>query len=116
MGTLFVPAKKRLSAKKHWIAFTMRPRGDVVVDAGAAEAIRDKGRSVLAIGVVGVRGDFRRGDSVRVLDRSGDEMGRGLTRFGAAEAAAMAGKSRDDGGEPDDAVLVHRDDLVVWSG
>jgi glutamate 5-kinase len=107
-GTLFVPAEERLSARKYWIAFTLRPRGDVVLDRGAAAAVREKGRSILSVGVLGVRGDFRAGDAVRVLDPDGVEIGRGLARCAVVDATVVAGKSSED------AVLVHRDDLVVF--
>jgi glutamate 5-kinase len=115
VGTLFVAASERLSAKKHWIAFTLRPRGDVVLDRGAAEAVRAKGKSVLSIGVLGVRGDFRAGDAVRLVDSDGREIARGLARCSAADAAMAAGKPRED--LPEDlaglAVLVHADELIV---
>lgn len=110
-GTVFVSATRRLTAKKHWIAFTLRPRGDVWLDAGATAAVRGKGKSVLAVGVSGVRGDFRAGDSVRVLAPDGEELGRGLAGCSSVEAVVIAGKK--DGSE-ENAVLVHRDDLVVW--
>ena len=115
VGTLFVAARERLSAKKFWIAFTLRPRGELVVDRGASEAVRGKGTSVLAVGVAGVRGDFRAGDAVRIVDASGAELARGLARCGAADAAAAAGKAREDLPEAlaDLAVLVHADELVV---
>src|SRR6185369_1966553 len=51
VGTLFVPSEKRLTARKYWIAFTLRPRGDVVLDRGAALAVRAHGKSILAVGV-----------------------------------------------------------------
>jgi glutamate 5-kinase len=110
-GTLFVAATRRLPAKKHWIAFTLRPRGDLWLDAGAADAVRSKGTSVLAIGVAGVRGDFRAGDSVRVLAPEGTEIGRGLARCSSADAVLVAGR-KDRAG--DEGVLIHRDELVVW--
>jgi glutamate 5-kinase len=113
-GTVFVAATRRLSAKKHWIAFTLRPRGDVWLDAGAAAAVRSKGKSVLAVGVSGVRGDFRGGDSVRVLAPDGEELGRGLARCSSAEAVVLAGRKEKKGDPEDQAILVHRDDLVVW--
>jgi glutamate 5-kinase len=115
VGTLFVAARDRISAKKSWIAFTLRPRGDLVLDRGAAEAVRAKGKSVLSIGVLGVRGDFRAGDAVRLVDADGAEIGRGLARCGAADAAFVAGKSKEDlaGALEELAVLVHRDELVV---
>lgn len=110
-GTLFLASSRHLSAKKHWIAFTLRPRGDVWVDEGAAVAVRTNGKSVLAVGVRGVRGDFGRGDSVRIVAPDGTEIGRGLARIAASEALLVAGTRDDDEAR---AVLVHRDDLVVW--
>jgi glutamate 5-kinase len=111
-GTLFVAAARRLPAKKHWIAFTLRPRGDVWLDHGAAAAVRGKGTSVLSVGVAGVRGDFRVGDSVRILSLDGTELGRGLARSSAADAVLVAGKGTKENDER--GILVHRDDLVVW--
>lgn len=112
IGTHFLPAKQRLTAKKHWIAFTLRPRGDIALDAGAALAVRTKGKSVLAVGVLGIRGDFRAGDAVRIIDSNGTEIGRGLAGANALDAARVAGQKSDS---KDHAVeLVHRDDLVVW--
>jgi glutamate 5-kinase len=93
VGTLFVADKDRLSARRHWIAFTLRPRGDIILDGGAAIAVREKGRSVLPVGVLGVRGDFSAGDAVRLLDPTGADLGRGLVRCGASDAARVAGKS-----------------------
>jgi glutamate 5-kinase len=115
VGTLFVAAPDHISAKKFWIAFTLRPRGEIVLDRGAADAVRAKGKSVLSVGVLGVRGDFRAGDAVRLVDADRREVARGLARCGAADAAMAAGKARED--LPEEfaalAVLVHADDLVV---
>jgi glutamate 5-kinase len=115
VGTLFVGARERMSAKKYWIAFTLRPRGEMVLDRGAAEAVRAKGKSVLSVGVLGVRGDFRAGDAVRVVDVEGKEIARGLARCGAGDAAMVAGKARAE--LPPElaelAVVVHADELVV---
>jgi glutamate 5-kinase len=115
VGTLFVAARDRLSAKKYWIAFTLRPRGDILLDRGASDAVRAKGKSVLSVGVLGVRGDFRAGDAVRIVDLEGREIARGLARCGAADAAMVAGKARED--LPVElaelAVVVHADELVV---
>ena len=107
VGTLFVPSSDRLSAKKFWITFTLRPQGELVLDRGAAEAVRAKGRSVLPVGVLGLRGDFRAGDSVRLLDPDGTEIGRGLARCAVGDAVILAGK-------PGDGVLIHRDEMVIW--
>jgi glutamate 5-kinase len=114
-GTLFVAATRRLPAKKHWIAFTLRPRGDMWLDAGAAAAVRSKGTSILSVGVTGVRGDFRAGDSVRVLAPDGAEIGRGLARVSSTDAVLVAGKKDRLGASGEEpGVLIHRDDLVVW--
>jgi len=117
VGTLFVPTGEPLRARKHWIAYTLRPRGAVLLDAGAVEAVRAKNRSLLPVGVIGVRGDFHPGDAVRLVGPDGAEVGRGLTRLGAIEVARAAGKRAADlqtlfGGERD-VIVVHRDDLVV---
>ena len=116
VGTLFLPSQAPLSARKHWIAFTLRPRGDLWLDAGATAAVRSKGGSLLSIGVLGVRGDFRPGDSVRLLDATGAEVGRAVVRCAAEDAVLVAGKAKDDLPEARAALaeLVHRDDMVIW--
>jgi glutamate 5-kinase len=110
VGTLFQKSDAPLTARKHWIAFTLRPRGDVVVDGGAVKALRDGRKSLLFVGVLGVRGRFEAGDAVRVVDGAGAEVGRGLAGRSAVEALRRAGTSESG----DDQVFVHRDDLVVW--
>ena len=106
IGTLFVAAETRMAARKYWIAFTLRPRGDLVLDRGAAHAVQMKSTSLLSVGVLGVRGHFGAGDAVRLLDPDGAEIARGLVRLNAEDAAKAAG-TKDAG------VLVHRDELVV---
>lgn len=112
LGTVFAAVPQRISARKHWIAYTLRPRGAILVDRGAVEAVVNHNRSVLAVGVLGVRGTFLPGDAVAVLDPEGNEIARGLSRLSASDAARIARKKREDDEEPDD-VVVHRDDLVV---
>ncbi|MDP9035977.1 MAG: glutamate 5-kinase [Myxococcota bacterium] len=115
VGTLFIAAAERLSAKKFWIAFTLRPRGDVLLDRGAADAVRTKGKSVLSVGVLGVRGDFRTGDAVRIVDPLGREIARGLARCATVDVAMVAGKAREDlpEGLAELGVVLHADDIVV---
>jgi glutamate 5-kinase len=117
VGTLFLPHPQRIQARKHWIAFTLRPRGAILLDDGAVNAVVEKGRSVLPVGVLGVRGEFAPGDAVTLMAPSGREIGRGLARIGATETAAIAGKRSEEltslRGEGSDLVVVHRDDLVL---
>ncbi|MBI4956940.1 MAG: glutamate 5-kinase [Myxococcales bacterium] len=126
LGTLFCARERRISSRKHWIAFTLRPRGAALLDVGAADAIVHSGRSVLTVGVVGVRGNFVGGDAIGLYTLDGVEIGRGLARLSAADAARLAGghgaalpadrasaqphAAGADRGE----VLVHRDDLVLF--
>jgi glutamate 5-kinase len=111
VGTFFFPAAKTLGARRHWIAFTLRPRGALVLDAGAVAALRRGTSSVLAVGVLGVRGTFRAGDALRILDGEGRELGRGLAKRSDVECMHLAGTRGIEG--HDDNVLIHRDDLVV---
>jgi glutamate 5-kinase len=117
VGTLFLPHPQRIHARKHWIAFTLRPRGALLLDQGAVQAVVERGRSVLPVGVLGVRGEFGPGDAVTLVAPDGREIGRGLARLGASDAAATAGKRGEDlaslRGSDGDIVVVHRDDLVL---
>jgi glutamate 5-kinase len=118
IGTLFPCIGPPLKARKHWIMFTLRPRGALLLDDGAVQAMRGGKASLLPIGVLGVRGQFNPGDSVRLVAPDGSEVGRGLTRLGALDVARAAGKK---GGELEllfgaggaDLVIVHKDDLVI---
>ena len=110
-GTLFVPHEKRLSARQHWIAYTLRPKGTLVLDPGAAEAIKRRNKSLLAIGVLGVRGTFVEGDAIALVDGTGAAIGRGLARYSSSESTRLAGQKSPSPAE--EIILVHRTDLVV---
>lgn len=116
VGTMFVPHADPLAARKHWIVFTLRPRGAIIIDAGATSALESRGGSLLAVGVLGVRGGFGAGDAVQIVDPAGREVGRGLAALAAVDVARIAGKRAVEVeavlGRSIDAV-VHRDDLVV---
>jgi glutamate 5-kinase len=109
VGTLFPARQARLRGRKHWIAFSLRPRGAAVVDAGAASAILSGRHSILCVGVLGIRGEFAPGDPIAIVTADGAEIARGLSKLSAAQAARLARGREDDG----DNILVHRDDLVV---
>lgn len=120
VGTLFLARGESLPAWKRWIGYSLPPRGRYVLDDGARQAIAQRGRSLLAIGIVGVEGDFGKGEVVALVDAHGAEIGRGLTNYSAHDARRIAGKRTDDvrvtlGGLPYDEV-VHCDNLVVTRG
>ena len=119
IGTLFLGDGDGVSAWKRWIGYTMPPKGRLVLDAGARRAVEQQGKSLLAIGVVGVEGDFDKGEVVSLVDQLGVEFARGLTNYDTAGAKAIAGKRTDEitrelGSIPYDEVI-HRDNLVVIS-
>ncbi len=113
VGTFFPAVQQRLNARKHWIAFTLRPRGAILLDRGASHAICAKNRSILAVGVLGVRGDFQPGDAVSIVDPDGTEIARGLSRLSQSDAARVAGQKQDPDDDNAKDIVVHRDDLVV---
>jgi glutamate 5-kinase len=104
------PQQKR----KAWIA-AMKPKGRVMVDTGAAKALRG-GSSLLAAGVSGIEGVFRRGDPVEVRDATGARLGQGLTRYDATDAQTIKGLRTDQIeavlGYPARGPLIHRDDMA----
>ncbi len=117
LGTLFLPAKDKLPLRKHWILHTLAPRGTLVVDAGAVKAIQEQGKSLLPIGISGVKGTFRPGDAVRIVDSAGNEVARGLSHYSSQDTAAISGCRSEEiesrlGHRYYDEV-VHRDNLVL---
>jgi glutamate 5-kinase len=119
VGTL-VLAGSRIASRKHWLAFTLGARGALVIDEGAARALVERGKSLLAAGIVEVRGKFAIGDPVACVDPSGRELARGLVAYGseeirriarrpAREIAQVLGYSNGD-------EVIHRDDLVLSEG
>lgn len=119
VGTLFVPAVSRLRSRKAWIA-GLNPQGVLTVDAGAAEALVQHDRSLLAAGVVAVEGVFDRGEPVSVRAEDGSELARGLSGYSAEEVAAIRGRRSGEIGAVLGyhlgAAVVHKDDLVLISG
>jgi len=108
-GTSIPAQARKRPARRDWIANTLEPTGLLLIDAGAQRALQNSGASLLAVGLTGVEGNFRRGDSVvlRGPDTS-LEVGRGLIRLdrGALDEVLRRGESTDQ-------ILIHRDDLVI---
>jgi len=115
-ATLFAAHATPALAYKQWIAGSLAPQGALVVDDGAVTALR-AGKSLLPAGVTTVEGRFGKGDAVIVRDKAGREVARGLSAYGAEDAASIQGlrstaiEARLGYRGP--AALIHRDDLVV---
>lgn len=117
IGTYFIPCTTRMAAKKHWIAFTKKPRGKLFLDDGAFNAIVHNGRSLLPSGIKGVEGGFDRGDAVRLCNSEGVEFAKGVTNYALPELLQIMGKKTAEietvlGYKYGDEII-HRDNLVL---
>jgi glutamate 5-kinase len=117
VGTLFLAQGPAVTSRKRWIGLTAQPCGRLVLDAGAQQAIERQGRSLLAIGVRRVEGNFQKGDVLALCRENGEEMARGLTNYGSEELRRIAGQPTERirevlGHRPYDEV-VHRDNLAM---
>ena len=117
VGTLFLPQSDGVPAWKRWIGLTARPKGILLIDAGAQNAVVRLGKSLLPVGVREVAGEFGKGDLVSICDESGIEFARGLCNYSADDAARLAGLNTQQIVELLGKVaypeLVHRDNLAV---
>ena len=115
--TLFRAQGTPAAARKQWLAGALDVGGELTIDAGAEEALK-AGKSLLPVGVTAIAGDFQRGDVVRILSQDGMEIGRGLAEYSVAEATTLQGERsqriEELLGYRGRAVLVHRDELVVF--
>lgn len=119
VGTLILPRKNKLTGKKHWIAYTLKPQGALVLDDGARDALEQRLRSLLPSGILSVEGDFDAGECVSCRDMSGREFARGLTAYSSEAVNKIKGlKTAQISaalGCPVNREVIHRDDLVVFS-
>lgn len=117
IGTIFLPQEDRLTSRKHWIAYTLKSRGDLVLDSGAVDALVKGGKSLLASGIVEVRGTFAKGELVVCLCEDGKPIARGLVNYSSSEIDKIKGlhssriqevlefKVTDE--------VIHRDNMVL---
>ena len=117
VGTLFLAKGASVPAWKRWIGYTVPPKGRFVLDDGARQAIESSGRSLLAIGIIEVDGEFAEGEVVALVDGQGVEFARGLTNYHSRDVKSIAGKRKDYiitvlNGLPYEEVI-HRNNLVV---
>jgi glutamate 5-kinase len=117
VGTLFLPQSKTLTPRKRWIGFSAQPAGQLQVDDGAAKAMCAEGRSLLAIGIKGVEGEFGKGDIVSIVNPHSVEIARGLINYNSKQVAQIRGCRSDRieqilGQCPYEEVI-HRDNLAI---
>ncbi len=117
LGTVFVPRARKMSSRRRWIGQASRPSGRVVVDAGAATALRKRGKSLLPSGIVAIEGRFAKGAVVVVVDPSDTEIARGLTNYSASQLQKIKGLRTSQvaavlGDKPYDEVI-HRNNMTM---
>jgi len=118
VGTLFVPYNKKITSRKRWIGFTVKPKGKIYIDEGALSALQKKGKSLLPSGVVKVEGKFIKGDVVSVVGvGEKKEVARGLMNYSADEVRKVKGLrtsliKKTLGYKPYDEII-HRDNIVL---
>ena len=117
LGTMLTSERRPTDARKRWLGGQLRVRGKLVLDEGACRVLRERGSSLLAVGVTGCEGDFTRGALVACVDAEGVEVARGLVNYGAADVQRVLGRPSERfaailgfAAEPE---LVHRDNMVV---
>jgi len=117
VGTRFLPASSKLAAKKRWVGFSVKPKGEIRVDSGARDALAKKNKSLLSSGIIATKGEFQRGDIVRIADSDGAEFARGIVNYSSGDLSKIKGLKTGEiqkvlGCKIADEV-VHRDNLVI---
>jgi len=117
VGTMVVPARRKMSSRRRWIGQAARPAGRIVVDSGAARALAERGKSLLPSGVTGVSGTFEKGATVRIVDAGGREIARGLSNYSAEQIDRIKGLRssaivRALGDKPYDEII-HRNNMTL---
>ncbi len=119
LGTFFVPARAKLPSRKCWIGYTLKPKGKIKIDDGAAKAIVSRGKSLLPGGITDVAGDFDVGAAVEVVDGKNNSLGVGLVNYNASDIRKIMGrpssKISDILGQKTYDEVIHRDNLTVFN-
>ncbi|MDF1576995.1 MAG: glutamate 5-kinase [Desulfurivibrionaceae bacterium] len=117
IGTFFLPKPEKMQSRKHWIAYTLKPKGELVLDRGACRALVENGKSLLPSGIVEVRGCFGVGVPVHCLDETGRAVAAGLVNYNSADLdklkGARTGEIEARLGFKDSDEVIHRDNLVI---
>jgi len=117
VGTFFLPQAEKMQSRKHWIAYVLRPKGDLVLDQGACKALVKGGKSLLPSGIIEVRGNFKVGAPVQCLDEKGKVIATGLSNYSADDLSKIKGinslQIEKVLGYKDSDEVIHRDNLVI---
>ena len=117
IGTCLMAEQTQVTARKQWLAGQLQLAGKLVLDAGACKMLKDKGVSLLAVGVKGSSGTFSRGEVVSCVDEQGQEIARGLVNYNSKEITKLIGQSSDKIesilGYIDEEELIHRDNMIL---
>ena len=113
--TWFIPKISKLDARKKWIISSISPKGELIIDDGAVEALK-RGKSLLAAGIKNINGKFNKGDHVKILDKNMKEHARGLSSFNSEEILRIKGKHSSKISEilgyVSKSEVIHKDDMV----
>ena len=113
--TIFVSKVSKLDARKRWIISSVSPKGELIIDDGAKKALKNR-KSLLAAGIKKVNGNFKKGDHIRILDKSKNECARGLCSFSSDEIRKIQGHHSQEIekilGYITKSEVVHKDDMV----
>ena len=117
VGTLLVPEHAPMTARKRWLAGQLQVRGTLTLDRGAVARVRQRGSSLLPVGVTAVEGNFRRGDMVLCVDGDGEPIAKGLANYDAQDTGRILGVPTHDIvahlGYIEAPELIHRDNMVI---
>ena len=117
VGTRFLPTQRPLIRRKQWIFAGKKLSGHVVVDAGAARAVVENGRSLLPAGIVDVNGRFQRGDTISILNSDGAELARGISRYNSDDLTRIRGLHSAEFskqlGYDYGSAAIHRNDMIL---
>lgn len=117
VGTLFMPNKKKMNVREHWILFASTPKGRIKVDEGAKTALIQNGSSLLPSGIIGVEKEFKSGDTVSIVDANGVEIARGISNYSSTDIEKIKGlhshEIEDVLGRKEYDEVVYRGNLVL---
>ena len=118
VGTLFLPQAQKLKSRQYWLAYNVNPKGAILVDQGAWEALVKRQKSLLPAGIVAVFGGFGKGAAVQLMDPEGHPFAIGLTNYSARDIGRIQGRQTKDIeqflGQKGYDEVIHRDNLVIF--